>query len=217
MLKNIITNIHTILLEYFPLNWIKTFFYNIKFNSTIRPRIAIHPKSKITAKGKILFKNKFSRIDIGKRWIGGKHNYSSLFIHKTAILNVNGFFSFYNGAYISINKYAKLTLGSGYANNDVEIICFKEIVIGKNVAIAKGVIIRDSDNHSINNNIDNISKPIIISDNVWIGMRATILKGVTIGEGAIIAAGAVVTKDVPAHCMAGGVPAIVIKKDITWQ
>ena len=58
-----------------------------------------------------------------------------------------------------------------------------------------------------------MSAPMIIKDNVWIGMSAIILKGVTIGEGAIVAAGAVVTRDVPAHAIVAGVPAKVIKEN----
>ena len=54
--------------------------------------------------------------------------------------------------------------------------------------------------------------PVIISDNVWIGMNATILKGVTIGENSVVAAGSVVTKSVPANTVVAGNPAVVIKK-----
>ena len=61
-----------------------------------------------------------------------------------------------------------------------------------------------------------MSAPIVIKNNVWIGMAAIILKGVTIGEGAIVAAGAVVTRDVPAHTIVAGVPAKVIKKDVFY-
>jgi acetyltransferase-like isoleucine patch superfamily enzyme len=56
-----------------------------------------------------------------------------------------------------------------------------------------------------------ISKPIIIKRNAWIGAAATILPGVTIGENAVVAAGAVVSKDVPANTIVGGVPARIIK------
>jgi maltose O-acetyltransferase len=53
--------------------------------------------------------------------------------------------------------------------------------------------------------------PVTISDDVWIGMRVIILPGVTIGRGAIIGAGAVVTKDVPPYCVAVGNPARVVR------
>lgn len=56
---------------------------------------------------------------------------------------------------------------------------------------------------------------VIINEDVWCGANVTILKGVTIGRGSILAAGAVVTKDIPDYCIAGGVPAKVIKKRLT--
>ncbi len=56
-----------------------------------------------------------------------------------------------------------------------------------------------------------ISKPVIIEDDVWVGHRATIMHGVTLGEGCIIAAGALVTKDVPPYSIVGGCPAVKIK------
>ena len=56
-----------------------------------------------------------------------------------------------------------------------------------------------------------VIKPIKIGKRVWIGAHATILSGVTVGDNSIIAAGAVVTKDVPANSVVGGVPAKVIK------
>lgn len=54
-------------------------------------------------------------------------------------------------------------------------------------------------------------KDVIVEDNVWIGMNVILLSGVTIGRGAVIAAGAVVSKDIPPYCIAGGVPARPIK------
>ena len=56
--------------------------------------------------------------------------------------------------------------------------------------------------------------PVIIGNNVWIGDKATILGGVTIGDGAVIAANSVVTKDVPAYSVVGGNPARVIKRGV---
>jgi len=60
-------------------------------------------------------------------------------------------------------------------------------------------------------------QPVVIEDDVWIGVRAIILKGVTIGEGSIIAAGSVVTKDVPPYSIAGGVPAKVLGERFTKE
>ena len=55
------------------------------------------------------------------------------------------------------------------------------------------------------------TRPVKIADNVWIGMNAIILKGVTIGENSVVAAGAVVTKSVPANTVVAGNPAVVVK------
>ncbi len=53
--------------------------------------------------------------------------------------------------------------------------------------------------------------PVIIEDNVWIGMNAVILKGVTIGENSVVAAGAVVSKNVPPNVVVAGNPAVIVK------
>ena len=89
--------------------------------------------------------------------------------------------------------------------------------IGKNCSIAPNVVIVGA-NHNFADTTNTIksqgvsSKGIIIEDDVWIAANATILDGVKIGKGAIIAAGAVVCKDIPAYTIAGGVPAKVIKQ-----
>ena len=136
---------------------------------------------------------------------------------KGSNFKVKGDFSFYYGGDIICFKNSKLELGSGFCNSNVKIRCSQEITIGNNVAISHDVTIMDSDAHYIDYENYEINKPVHIGNNVWIGTRATILKGVTIGDGAIIAAGAVVTKDVPANCIAAGVPAKVIKENVTWH
>ena len=91
------------------------------------------------------------------------------------------------------------------------------IEIGNDVSIAHGVTLM-TENHSYEDrNVPIkdqpvISKPIIIEDNVWIGAKATVLYGRRIGENSVIAAGAVVTKDVPPNTVVAGVPARVIKE-----
>jgi acetyltransferase-like isoleucine patch superfamily enzyme len=155
-------------------------------------------------------------LNLGKKWDGLRYLPSEFCLADEAKLIVNGYFQIYTGFHISVAKGATLTFGSGYISNNVTIDCFDSIIIGEMVVISKGVTIRDSDNHSINGN-KKISSPIVIEDKVWIGLNAIILKGVRIGSGSVIAAGAVVTKDVPRNTLVGGVPARVIRHDVVWQ
>ena len=114
-------------------------------------------------------------------------------------------------------SFGRFPHSEGNLNAEDEIICTNKITIGNEVAIARGVIIRDTDSHEILDGKHIKSQPIEIGDHVWIGARAMIMKGVKIGEGAIIAAGAIVTKDVPAKCLVAGVPAKVIRENVEWK
>ena len=125
---------------------------------------------------------------------------------------------FYSGCTLSVD--GKFTMMSGYINNNCKIFCRNKISIGEKVVIAPEVIIRDSDQHQITDDSGKkkpLSAPVTLGNHVWIGTRAVILKGVNIGDNAVIAAGAVVTRDVPAGCLAAGVPAKVIKSNINWE
>lgn len=138
---------------------------------------------------------------------------------KNSKLVVNGNFSFYYNCDINIFDGGRLTIGSGYANCGTQIRCSNNITIGNNATIAHNVVIIDSDYHTIKyeDGKENIkSAPIFIGDNVWIGRESIILKGVNIGDGAVIAAHSVVTKDVPAKTIVAGNPAKVIKENIDW-
>lgn len=94
--------------------------------------------------------------------------------------------------------------------------CGERIFIGNDVIISWDCVLMDRDFHRIESEVEQ-TKPIIINDHVWIGCRAIILKGVEIGENAIIAAGSVVTKNVPANVLVGGNPAKIIKKIEYWK
>ena len=89
-----------------------------------------------------------------------------------------------------------------------------EIVIGNGVMLANGVYITDSDWHTIYDRTERDERvtPVRIGDNVWLGDHATVLKGVTIGENSVVAARAVVTRDVPANVVVAGNPAKVVKQ-----
>jgi acetyltransferase-like isoleucine patch superfamily enzyme len=169
--------------------------------------ISVAPSSVLSGSGKL---------ELGCKWPGLRYFPSEFKLAEHSNIIVEGHFYLMTGCHLAINDGATLTLGSGYINNDATIDCFSSITIGHGVAISSGVTIRDSDNHSINGNTA-ISAPIVIEDHVWIGLNATILKGVRIGSGAVVAAGAVVTSDVPRNTLVGGVPAKVIKQDVVWE
>ena len=91
------------------------------------------------------------------------------------------------------------------------------VCIGNNVNLAQGITVTAL-NHNFEDPTRKIdeqgisTKPVVIGDDVWIGANAVILPGVTIGTHSIVAAGAVVTKDVPDYSLVAGVPAKVIKQ-----
>jgi acetyltransferase-like isoleucine patch superfamily enzyme len=96
-------------------------------------------------------------------------------------------------------------------------MCAKEIIIGNGVRIGRNVSIRDwNGEHVIVNDTYVNHSPVHIGDHVWLCTGCTIMPGVTIGEGSVVAANATVTKDVPAHALVGGSPAKVIKENIEW-
>lgn len=199
------------------LNLLRTAMAWKTFRST---QIRIHPgvhtrfhhASELHGKGKL---------SIGSRWSNGRFRESEFILGEQSKLLLHGVTNVLTGLHIVVNQGAVLELGSGYINSHVTIDCFKKISIGQDVAIAKGVTLRDSNNHQIineNNDIKTIhSDPINIGDHVWIGTNAIILPGVTVGNNAVIAAGAVITKNVPANTLVGGVPAKIIKQDINWR
>ncbi len=114
-------------------------------------------------------------------------------------------------------KDSNIAIGNNTAiSNNVSIIANKSIEIGENCMLGELVSIVDSDFHNIIPDLRHKSRgkvlPVKIGDNVWLGSRVTVLKGVTIGDNSVIAAGGVVTKDVPDNVVAAGVPAVVIKE-----
>lgn len=127
---------------------------------------------------------------------------------------VNKDFKLFYGADIQIFQNGTLSVGNSFINSDCKIRCSNCITIGDGCAISHDVTIMDSDFHKISGKIK--QSPVIISNNVWIGTKCTILRGVTIGEGAVVAAGSVVTKDVLPHTLVGGSPAKLIKMNVDW-
>ena len=116
---------------------------------------------------------------------------------------------FFPGVRITCGQQGRISIGNGtYLNRNTEIIAANEVRIGQDCKISWDVVIMDTDGHGIGDG-PKVARPIIIENNVWIGCRAIILKGVTIGAGAVVAAGAIVTKDVPAGAIVASPAATV--------
>lgn len=106
--------------------------------------------------------------------------------------------------------FARIVIGKNSGFSGISIVARKEIVIGENVMVGADTQIGDTDDH--NEILGTEDSSVHIGNNVFIGMHCMILKGVTIGDNSIIAAGSVVTKDIPANSIAGGVPCKVIRR-----
>lgn len=95
------------------------------------------------------------------------------------------------------------------------------VEIGEDCMMSVHADIRNTDGHSV---IDlasgervNAAKDVIVGDHVWIGLRVQVLKGVSLGEHSIVAAGSVVAKDAPPYTIVAGIPAKPIRQGVTWQ
>ena len=203
---------------------LKTFYYNYKCNHCSCP-IFIYPNVHFRISSKAIIVHNGGRLHVGCRWSIGRFYPTEFVIAEKGILEINADFKILTGCSIIIDPGARLSIGKGGINLRSRIAVFNNITIGNNVYISENVTMRDSDNHAISGSTTNHpatgsttdhSAPIIIGNNVLIGINATILKGVTIGDGAVIAANALVNKPVPPNTLVGGVPAKILKENVTW-
>ncbi len=173
---------------------------------------------KFTAKGKLKIKGPF---------------YFGIFSNRlSSVTSDKGIFELNNQAEVTIGSNVKVATGCKiYVNGNLEIgnntilnpntivLANHSVKIGNDCAISWNCQLLDDDIHKVI--INGETKPskaaIEIGNRVWVGSRAIIMKGVTIGDGAIIAAGSVVTKNVPSKTLVGGAPAKVIKENIEWE
>ncbi len=149
----------------------------------------------------------------------GKHSV----IHRSARMDTPPYRIFSLGDYSVIESFACINnaVGDVMIGNHTRIGLHNTIIgpveIGSHVNLAQGITVT-----ALNHNFDDTQKrideqgvstiPVTIEDDVWVGANAVILPGVTIGNHCVVAAGAVVTKDVPPHSLVAGVPAKVIKQ-----
>ncbi|WP_300725347.1 Coenzyme F420 hydrogenase/dehydrogenase, beta subunit C-terminal domain [uncultured Bacteroides sp.] len=141
-----------------------------------------------------------------------------LLLEKNATLQIDGKNFIRNGSDIQVFEGAFLRFGPGATNMGLNIVCADRIWIGDNTRIGRDVWIRDNNGgHSVIQTGYTDKAPVTIGNDVWICSNVNITKGVTIGDGSIIAANSVVTSNIPPHCIASGNPAKVIAENVIWR
>ena len=192
-------------------------------NESVRAKLKNNPKLKKFIDWVIM-----NQVETRPRWFvrllapiyqhRGKHSV----IHRSARMDTPPYRIFSLGDYSVIESFACINnaVGDVMIGNHTRIGLHNTIIgpveIGSHVNLAQGITVT-----ALNHNFDDTQKrideqgvstiPVTIEDDVWIGANAVILPGVTIGNHCVVAAGAVVTKDVPPHSLVAGVPAKVIK------
>ena len=191
---------------------------------TVRARLKESPKLKRFVDWVIM-----NQVETRPRWFirmlaplyqqRGKHSV----IHRSARMDTPPYRVFCLGDYSVIELFACINnaVGDVVIGSHTRIGLHNTIIgpveIGDNVNLAQGITVTAL-NHNFNDTNKRIDEqgvstnPVTIEDDVWIGANAVILPGVTIGNHCVIAAGAVVTKDIPPHSLVAGVPAKVIKQ-----
>lgn len=118
----------------------------------------------------------------------------------------------------TLDSKAELIIGNNVGISGGGICCAEKIIIGDNVMFGANSFVTDSDFHPVEPSNRRFSReniktaPVIIEDNVFLGMNVIVLKGVKIGKNSIIAAGSIVVNNIEANCIAAGIPAKKIKE-----
>lgn len=166
--------------------------------------------------GGIILVNSYVTIGIGRNKKSKAE--TAILIEKNGKLLFDGDNRILPNSDIQVFKGATLRFGSGATNMGLKIVCSEKIWIGDHTHIGRDVWIRDNNGgHVVIQKGYTNSSPVTIGNYVWICSNVQIMKGVTIGDGAIIASNSVVTNNVPSHCMVSGNPAQIIAENIIWR
>lgn len=195
------------------INWLQTLWLYLRVRKPRSASIRVMNSSCIYfAKTATIDMDEQSSLEINRQdYQVEKGKMCRLSIADKARLHICGNVSLLKESTIYIHPNALLTIGKNTYLNGCVIDCSFQITIGNDCALADGVRIMDNTWH-----LPNSQRGVRIGNKVWIATNAIILPGVTVGDGAIVAAGAVVTRDVPEMCMVAGVPARVIKENVEW-
>ena len=159
------------------------------------------------------------RIGIGSFGLTSARDETVIRIRPGARFVVDGQVNLHRGSRIVVDAGELLIGHQTMVNGFTKILVATGVTIGSGCNIAWNVQILDTDFHAVH--VDGQPQPhtapIVIGDHVWIGTNSLVLKGVTVGDGAVVAAGSVVTRDVPASTLVAGVPAKPVRTIEHWQ
>jgi Acetyltransferase (isoleucine patch superfamily) len=207
-------------------NLTKFVYYNFFCKSVVRKKGCYL----ITFRNCVINLHKSSRlyINIGTIQLGvaklrGSKAETYLQMDENASWVSNGAAELFFQTQIHIQKNAVFETGYFSANIGTAIICSKKVTLGENVMIGRNILIYDSDHHRIidqNGDMVNNDKEVTIRDHVWLTSNVTVLRGVTIGEGCIVAAQTVIKKDLPPDSLVFGSTSAnvtIVKKETAWS
>lgn len=199
----------------------KTIFFNLYYlpiGQAIKFPILVNHRTKFVALGgnvKISQTAKTGKIKLGFGRVQIADSKYSRFIWN---VETNGLVEFGNhikigtGSKLHVQGHLYIGQGSNFTG-ETTIICNKEIKFGCKALVSWQTLFMDSDLHIITDERDvqlNENQTIYFGDNIWVGARATVLKGAMIGNNCVVSSAAVVTRTFPANCVIGGNPAKVI-------
>ena len=193
------------------LNFIKTKYQKIKNKLEIVGKLRKN-KIKISGNNNILYIGKNSLLRDSNIFIKGNNNI--LYIGDNCVVN--------NTSIILDNEGAEIRIGNKTSIAKAQIVSLEpyNIEIGEDCMLSYDIEIRNTDSHKIydknTNKRINEGNGVSIGNHVWLGMRAIILKGVTIEDNSIVAGGSIVTKDVKVNTIVSGNPAKQIKENVYW-
>ena len=213
---------------------IKLVYTKFKSFSETKKSIVLNGNSKIGIHHKTLMNIKNSKIIVndGSLKVGIDFGYFDGGIYDSksdrcrvfminSTLEIHGNVSLYPGVLIyAINAHI-IIRNNTKINGGVELVSLKKIDIGEDCLFAEGIIVRDNDGHkfgrgsAISTELEN--KEVKIGNHCWIGQRAMILKGTTLEDNVIVGAGAVVAGNVASNVAVAGIPARVIKENVSWS
>ena len=211
-------------------SWLKTIYFNLHYFSVkqaVKLPVFIFRNTKLSdMKGQVLLNGaiRTGGVSIGKYGVGTLDiRYDRTIWSNCGTVVFNGDANIGSGSRLSVNREGTLTFGNKFCiTGNSSVICSNDIKFGDNVLLSWDILVMDTDFHKLLNEKDehiNPSKPILLGDRVWVGCRATILKGVTICNDVVVAAGSVVTRSVSAEntVIGGANGQKVIREGIRWQ